>query len=171
MTTSPHKKHVFAPADEQERQQTYNSQGLIRLVSNPLFTTMVSYVFDQPLFDLFMHGPSLGGWGFHEGKNRALICSEYTGVPESHWAVNAAECDAIIIRKFNALLISVHLLVYFLVVAVVLWSVCGFAVFVCCCRRRTRESEPLPLRCDRSLCYRCRTTRSCQDLLAHTQAP
>jgi hypothetical protein len=145
------------------RQQTaaveQQPQGVATLLFNPILTTLLSYILDIPLYELYMFGPSLWGYGFHEGKQHSLICAEFTGVPELHWIESPDECESLIMRKFNALLVTVHFAMYMLLMLCVAWSLCGCALFYCCCRRRP---QPQP---SRRLCYRCAFRRSYSSLL------
>lgn len=136
----------------------------VSLLFNPLLTTLLAYVLDRPLLELYMHGPALMGWGFHEGKEHALICAEYTGIPEMHWREAVEECEILIMRKFNALLVSLHFALYLAIVCTVVWSICGCAVFYCCCR--PARSKPAA-----HLCYRCAFKRSCSNLLLDDLKP
>ena len=122
---------------------------------SPLFSTFLAYVLDQPLFELYMNGPSLGGYGFHEGRERYTICTEMTGVPERHWIQTPADCDILIMRKFNAMVVTLHFFIYVVTIMGVFWSMCGCAMFWCCCRKKSRPH----------LCYRCAFRRSCGDLV------
>lgn len=112
---------------------------LANLLFNPILTTLLAFILDRPLYELYMFGPSLWGYGFHEGKEHSLICAEYTGITQTHWIINAVECEALIMRKFNALLITLHFTMYVGILCCVLWSLCGCAVFFCCCRRRKTQ--------------------------------
>lgn len=138
----------------------HNATSLTTILFNPVLTTLLSFVLDRPLFELYMFGPSLWGWGFHEGRDHSLICAEYTGVPELHWLSAPIECEALIMRKFNALLVTLHFALYISLVLCVMWSIFGCAVFYCCCRRRRKKVKN-----NTALCYRCVFRRSYSNML------
>ena len=135
------------------------------ILFNPVLTTLLSYVLDQPLFEMYMYGPALGGWGFHEGKAHSLICAEYTGIPELHWLQNGMECETLIMRKFNALLVTIHFALWVMLLLGFVWSICGCAVFYCCCRGR--QSTPKRTESHPRLCYRCVFRRSYSNMLVN----
>jgi hypothetical protein len=137
---------LYPLADDSQEQSVLST-----FLFNPVFTTVLAFVLDRPLFQLFMFGPALWGWGFHEGKEHSLICAEYTGITELHWLQAPYECEALIMRKFNALLVTLHFSLYMTLVLCTLWSVCGCALFYCCSRHfRRTPSTPR-----KALCYRC----------------
>ena len=151
MREIPAKQQQQQPAPENNYHSTVAS-----VLFNPIMTTLLAYVLDRPLFELYMFGPALWGYGFHEGKSQSLICAEYTGIAQIHWLDNTQECETLIMRKFNALLVTIHFAIYICVLLAVAWSACGCAAWWCCCRRRSRSrqaannsGEPGPV------CYRC----------------
>lgn len=138
------------------------------LLFNPFFRTLLSYLLDAPLFDLYMYGPALGGYGFNEGRELPVICAEITGVPERHWMELPDACEALIMRKFNALVVTLHFTVYTILLLCIMWSICGCAIFICCCRSRrpviTTTPRPEP-------CCRCAFRRSYSNLVMATRKP
>ena len=151
--TQPHSTSTSTNSPDTSDHDTKRSRFSAFLFS-PLFSTFLAYVLDQPLFELYMNGPSLGGYGFHEGRERYTICSEMTGIPEHHWIATPEECDILIMRKFNAMVVTLHFFIYVVTIMGVLWSMCGCAMFWCCCRKKSRPM----------LCYRCAFRRSYGDL-------
>jgi hypothetical protein len=128
---------------------------------NPLFKSFVFYLVDQPLFNLYLNGPALGGYGFWEGKERAQMCAELTGVPEREWLNASDACESLIMRKFNALVVGIHFLSYLIVCSCLCcktWSLCSFVVCGLCRRHKTAE------------CYHCSMIKSCGELRQRLQS-
>tara|TARA_Y100000310_G_scaffold331842_1_gene406198 strand:+ start:6341 stop:6727 length:387 start_codon:yes stop_codon:yes gene_type:complete len=71
-----------------------------------------AYFIASPLKHLYLYGPSLGGYGFWNGKNEMDICAEMTGVPSDVWAINMENCQQHIDRHFNALIVSTNFVLY-----------------------------------------------------------
>jgi hypothetical protein len=54
-----------------------------------------------PLYIVYFYGPSLGGYGFWEGKEWPVICGEITGIQtERYWGTVQDACQDVIWRKF-----------------------------------------------------------------------
>ncbi len=54
-----------------------------------------------PLYVIYFYGPSLGGYGFWEGKEWSVICGEITGIQtERYWGTVQGACEDVIWRKF-----------------------------------------------------------------------
>lgn len=160
-----HASVAASNCNKQIGSQSEQSNALTTILFNPLFSTLIAYVLDRPLFELYMYGPSLGGYGFHEGKQPSLICAEYTGVPEAHWlqSQNQLECEKLIMRKYNALLVCLHFALYLVTLVAFAWSCCGCAVFCCCCCRWRHGRHKSPE--SRQVCYRCAFRRSYANML------
>lgn len=56
---------------------------------------------------IYLHGPSLWGYGFWEGASEADICSSVTGVSSAFWMTNESMCLEIIERKSDAFLLGI----------------------------------------------------------------
>ena len=109
-----------------------NDLVIATLVNNPVTRVIREFLVEGPFMYLYLHGPSLLGYGFWEGKDAATICSEMTGAPSDHWAANADACDGLITRKFQAGLVFVYFLLYIISIYSI---VC--IIFAVVSRRRT----------------------------------
>jgi len=88
------------------------------------------YTIGKPLVGLYMHGPTLMGYGFWEGRSLPEICSTLTGVDAIYWATEAqsAQCTELVARKavsyvvrsFTMVIVTVSLYV----IAVGTWRYC-----------------------------------------------
>ena len=68
------------------------------------------YVVGQPLFYLYMSGPTwLGGW---KSKSEWDICAQMTSVDASFWSINQAECSNMIEKDFHSVLTVVQVMLY-----------------------------------------------------------
>jgi hypothetical protein len=66
----------------------------------------------KPLDTLYMHGPSLSGWGFWEGKRVEDICAEITNVPAATWELMRLECESMVQRRFQSFYVGVAFIMY-----------------------------------------------------------
>lgn len=66
-----------------------------------------------PLRILYLHGPSLAGYGFWANKQSADICSEITSVSATHWQLQPEMCSVLIDDHFESFHVGVTSLVYF----------------------------------------------------------
>lgn len=89
--------------------------------------SLVFLVLDAPLMHVYLNGPRCVG--FWEGANTEDICAELTGVHSAHWYQNPDLCDALVERKFEALITVVYAVGYM----GVLWRLSGPAL-ACVCR-------------------------------------
>ena len=94
---------------------------------NPVLRSLCSALLEAPLLHIFLHGPAIGGYGFWEGKPLSGICQEMTQISAAHWEHNPAVCEALVERKFDALLVLVYFGVYLLVLRILVY----WAVAVC----------------------------------------
>lgn len=80
---------------------------------NPVIRYIFFSLFELPLLQVYLFGPSLGGYGFWQGQDPDVICSSLTGVPASHWAQEASdECCALIYRRFEAYMVMIYVTFY-----------------------------------------------------------
>lgn len=67
--------------------------------------------FITPLKNLYLHGPKF--LGFWEGKENSDICEKISGVNSNFWKYNRIECDNMIDKKFNSLIVVIQVSFYF----------------------------------------------------------
>lgn len=123
---------------------------------SPLEILEYGYVacFVNPLFKLYMHGPSLWGVGFWEGRSSSEICTLVTGNGNQvFWLENVDECRTLIQRKFNSFEMMIKLILYFYAMlrmfhgVVGLVTVNGPKVLWCLmCQSGRTNARPLTLR-------------------------
>jgi hypothetical protein len=79
-----------------------------------ILTSWGHYFFTQPLEQLYLHGPSIYGVGFWQGKDAYTICSEISGphVTEKFWMMNPLECDLLIQKRTSTFIINIILILY-----------------------------------------------------------
>jgi len=80
--------------------------------SHPLMRRIIFTCVELPLLYVYMFGPSMGGYGFWEGKQLDIICSELTAVPQEHWTENIDVCETLVTHKFNSVLVAVYFVLY-----------------------------------------------------------
>lgn len=96
-------------------------------------------LFEYPLLMLYMHGPTLNGFGFWEGRSLSDICSVLTNVPSLHWTAsrdNVLECASLIDRKFQSLMVMLYFVVYMSMLLTTLTS-----LYKHCLRNALRSSS------------------------------
>ena len=69
-------------------------------------------VFELPILQLYISGPSIAGYGFWQGQQPAEICSTLTTVSAKHWQLNPVECGDLIYRRFESFMVLVYVLIY-----------------------------------------------------------
>lgn len=136
---------------------TPNATTATSWLASPLIRALLLYLIDIPLLDVYLNGPSFLGW---EGQKHEDICSAMTHVPAHEWATNPPACDDLIMRKFNAIIVIIHFLLYIIVLALI----CGCTMCTCsaCCGHAYRTCRPF--RRHKSICYRCSLRRSFSSL-------
>lgn len=108
---------------------------------NPIIRTVLMMLLDRPLFELYMNGPAWIGW---EGQDHTDICAAMTHVSAHEWIHNTAACDALIYRKFNALMVCVHFALYVTTIMLLCCCYCGMTCACACavfgsCRKISRK--------------------------------
>lgn len=77
-----------------------------------------------PIRRIYLHGPTVGGFGGWQGKTEAQICAQITGQSESMWGeTNSKACSDIIEQRFTSAVITFEQVCYFL---------CLFRFLQCC---------------------------------------
>lgn len=66
----------------------------------------------SPIYQIYIHGPSLQGFGFWEGKHNYDICAELTNVSSEFWYNHSNECLLLIEKKFNSFCITILCITY-----------------------------------------------------------
>ncbi len=75
-----------------------------------LLALLYRLCFERPLATLFLRAPRwLGGYA---GDSPADICAHLTGVPSVHWLAQQEQCAALMRRRFDTLLVLVHVALY-----------------------------------------------------------
>ena len=77
----------------------------------------VQYLLHSPLRYVYVHGPSLGGYGFWGGLRESDICASLTTVPATFWDAHSDVCQ----HKIDAACTSVITLIV----------TCAYLKFVC----------------------------------------
>lgn len=113
-------------------------------VSNPpypLFEYLIQYIqiayekiIVYPLMRLLLHGPSLGGWGFWNGLDLSVICSQKTNLLPEFWQSHPAECVQLVSKGFYGAIVLVETVVYFLLIWVGIKCVASLCQH-CGCKR------------------------------------
>jgi hypothetical protein len=63
-----------------------------------------------PLRMLYFHGPS--SWGMWQGEGTSDICSRLTGVESVFWEQHREDCENLVLKKFNAFMVSIQTILY-----------------------------------------------------------
>lgn len=86
-------------------------------------------LFVRPLRTLYLNGPQVFGYGGWEGIVFEDICAQLTHVPASVWRQEFYNCEQLVERKFQTLLVTVSLLSYCLLLYKIL-SYLWFRFFI-----------------------------------------
>lgn len=90
-----------------------------------LIMKLFSVFFLWPMWHLYRNGPSIGGFGFWAGKSSSDICATMTHVDSNFWESsieNMNECELIIIRQFESIVIGFFMIGYLIIAGkVVCW--------------------------------------------------
>jgi hypothetical protein len=68
---------------------------------------------------VYVHGPSIAGFGFWQGRTPEQVCAHLTVSNEDFWRKNMDECHLIVSRHFASWVVLLEFVVY----AVLLWKV------------------------------------------------
>ena len=66
-----------------------------------------------PFMQLYVQGPSLGGYGFYGGRDEAFICSSKTTMSQFFWEHHPGMCREIIERDAHSLIMTMVCVLYF----------------------------------------------------------
>lgn len=66
-----------------------------------------------PFMQLYVQGPTLGGYGFYGGRDEAFICASKTTMSQFFWEHHPTMCRDIIERDAHSLMMTVACVVYF----------------------------------------------------------
>ena len=84
-------------------------------VQHHIVHPIVNTLFVQPLYMFFLNGPKvLGGW---YGQQEEDICAELTSIPANMWSTLDAECNDLVLRHFNAYLVTAQMIVYMVTIS------------------------------------------------------
>ena len=67
----------------------------------------------RPLESLYVHGPTLSGYGFHGGKPRDAICAQITNTDTHIWQRNPTQCAEIIEKQVQSYVVVLLVLFYY----------------------------------------------------------
>ncbi len=87
---------------------------------------LVAWFLHVPLFNLYFFGPRIGSYGFWQGRELHDICAEMTGIPADHWRANRSTCESLIANRFEAYVVVITVLAYF----ILLRCLYSFTVFI-----------------------------------------
>ena len=119
-----------------------------------LLTQLYHSLITAPLQQLYMHGPSFGGYGFWNGKNNVDICAEMTSISSDVWVVNQEDCQDRIDRGFYSLVVSANFVLY----VGLLWFGTKTCISYICRRRQLhqhqqQQQQQSGLPCNREVLY------------------
>jgi len=80
-----------------------------------------------PLRILYLHGPSIGGYGFKEGNSKEIICSHLTNVRSEFWSLTVDhmnECEILIEKKFYAFVLGFLSIAILFILILNLYLIC-----------------------------------------------
>lgn len=100
------------------------------------------YVVLVPLARLYLHGPSLGGWGFWNGLDLSVICSQKTNLLPEFWKSHPTECIQLVSKGFYGVLVLLETVTYFLLIWVILRCVANL-----CKRWGQQKKDPTVCSC------------------------
>ena len=86
---------------------------------NPFSRFIFFNFMETPLLQVYLFGPSLGGYGFWQGAELQDICTQLTSVPGRHWDENIDECAALVYNRFEGYLVVFYVVIYIYTIAVV----------------------------------------------------
>jgi len=89
-----------------------------RGAAHTVYETLVVH----PLYRLYRNGPSLHGLAFWSGIDDATLCAHLTRYDANFWSAHADECARVIERDFAAHMVAVETVLYFVVLAQVVWA-------------------------------------------------
>ncbi len=94
-----------------------NSSGIQLQPNASFWRRIMFYVFQAPLFYLYLKGPDLNvngnaSVGFWSGKHEHDICSQLTNIAAEHWRQNSELCDDLIQRRFMTYYVLLETLIY-----------------------------------------------------------
>jgi hypothetical protein len=95
------------------------------------FRYAIFSLFELPLLQLYLYGPSVAGYGFWEGHEQDVVCATLTNVHSRHWAEHGDECAGLIYRRFEGYLILFYVTIYILTILSI------YVLAVCRCFRCT----------------------------------
>ena len=126
----------------QQGSQAVHTAGDKIFVFNPWVRYVFFNIFELPILQLYIYGPSFFGYGFWQGQEPEVICTTLTNVPVSHWNDNPNECGALIYRRFESYMVLIYVVTYIFT----LCSLYGCVVFnvvhcVYCKRFRTQNKQ------------------------------
>nr|QYA18853.1 hypothetical protein KOM_12_585 [Clandestinovirus] len=74
------------------------------------YTDMLKMVITSPLRFVYLHGPSINGFGFWNGVPSSQICAQLTKVESDHWKQHSVPCDTLIERQIDAFIVTMLLI-------------------------------------------------------------
>ena len=78
--------------------------------------SVYTFFVSNPLWNLYLESPSIGGFGGWQGKDQSIICSTLTDVPAIHWEmIGKEQCTELIAKRFHSLVVTLCYGGYFLI--------------------------------------------------------
>ena len=93
-----------------------NQSGSISEYFPSIFNKIYEYIVLSPLARLYLYGPSWGTFGFWNGMDTTIICSQKTQLSSSFWEEHPHECLQLISKHFYGTVVLFETIVYFTVV-------------------------------------------------------
>ena len=84
-----------------------------------MLETAFKYLFEGPLYQLYVHSPSIWGIGGWSGLSNESICSSITLQPQKYWELNDLNkfyCEELIKTRSNSFVMTAMYLSYIVVV-------------------------------------------------------
>ena len=91
------------------------------------FYKLYGYIILSPLARLYLHGPSWGTFGFWNGIDVAVICSQKTQLSPSFWEEHPRECLQLVSKQFFGTVVLFETIIYFIVI----WSFLKSLMKIC----------------------------------------
>merc|ERR1711966_291987 len=66
----------------------------------------------DPLYTLYINGPSIHSWGFWGARENSDICTSISSVPSDFWALHETDCELLIQSRFQGFYLTVAILAY-----------------------------------------------------------
>jgi len=92
-----------------------------------LVLSYIRYVFEYPLYFLYLNGPSYMGCWFQ--LPLIQICEQLTSVSHNHWQEHWAVCESLVHQRFMSFMYTLYIVLYYIVLFIVcrgMYRLCSF---------------------------------------------